>query len=400
MEKSRGNVIDPLDVIEGISLDDLVHKTRKYPLPEEDRRRAEEYQREHYPRGFPECGTDALRFTLAAYTGQDQNIRFSISRVEGYRKFCNKIWQAALGFALPHVKGMEVQAGVPTPATLADRWILDRLAGVAEDVNLGLEEFRVGAVTDSLYHFLWDELCSWYIEFLKPIFSGKDEAKRRAGSQVLRHVLDVSLRLLHPLMPFLTETLWQELPKSQGALSSIMIAPYPTAADGRPDSAAKLDAERLMDVITALRTIRADFEVKSSHGIHVNVHTDDAELAALLSENQPLIGPMARVETLTILPRSAPRSKGAATAVAAGAELLVPLRGLIDFAVERVRLEKERQKTVKLIKGAETRIASESFTGRAPVDVVTRERERLKEARSELAKLCEALDRLAEIERD
>jgi valyl-tRNA synthetase len=398
MSKSRGNVIDPLDVINGISLEDLKTKTRGYTLPADEIKRAVAYQENHYPKGFPQCGTDALRFTLAAYTGQDQDIRFSVERVEGYRKFGNKIWQAVLGFAMPHIKDLEVTDGVPEPATLADRWILARLAYVAEEVNNGLESFRVGETTNLLYHFFWDELCSWYIELLKPILFGDDEQKKAAGKQVLRHALDVSLRLLHPLMPFVTEVLWQELPKNPGTPETIVLAPFPTAAEGRIDEEALIHAKQLMTMITAVRTVRSEYEVNPSKEIRLTVFTDDHDLTTLVQKNGPLISALIRLKELTVEPMSAPRPAGSATAVTETAELLVPLKGIIDIESERSRLSKEQGKLSKQIAGSEKKLSNEKFLSRAPEDVVAKEKARIEEARIRLVKIDEALTRLKEVE--
>ncbi|MCP4601429.1 MAG: valine--tRNA ligase [Proteobacteria bacterium] len=399
MSKSRGNVIDPMDVIEGISLEDLVEKTQGYTLPDDEIQSAVNYQREHFPKGFPECGTDALRFTLAAYTGQDQDIRFSVDRVESYRRFSNKIWQAVLGFAMPHLEGLEMKSGVPEPATLADRWILTRLAEVVKEVNEGLEAFRVGDVTHLLYHFFWDELCSWYIELVKPILSGDDPLARDASRRVLCYSLDVSLRLLHPLMPFVTEVLWQELPKPSGNPQSIMTAPFPTTDDGLSDIDSKVQAQRLMNVITAVRTVRSEYDVNPSVSIEVSAYTDDKALVQILTKNSALIKALARVETLTVEPMDAPRLGGAATAVSDGVELLVPLKGIIDIGAERSRLNKELLKTSKQISGAEKKLNNEKFLSKAPTEVVEKERGKLEEARDRVAKVEEALARLTEVER-
>ena len=398
MSKSRGNVIDPMDVIEGIAIDDLVTKTQGYTLPDQEIQSAVKYQKEHYPHGFEECGTDALRFTLAAYTGQDQDIRFSVDRVEGYRKFGNKIWQAVLGFAMPHLDGLQIGDGVPEPATLADRWILDRLACVADEVNQGLEAFRVGDVVHLLYHFFWDELCSWYIELLKPVLLGDDREKSDAGKQVLRHTLDVSLRLLHPLMPFVTEALWQNLPKGSKAAQTIMRAPYPTSSEGRIDEDARVTTKRLMGIISAVRTLRAEYDVAPSKAIPLIVRTDDLSLATLVKENKVLIHALTKLESLTVESAAAKHLGGVATAVAEGAELLVPLKGIIDVGAERARLEKEKEKASKLVMTCEKKLGNEKFTSRAPADVVAKETEKRNEAKDSIRKIEEALVRLREVE--
>jgi valyl-tRNA synthetase len=399
MSKSRGNVIDPLDVIDGIALDALLDKTRGYTLPNDEIERAVAYQKEHYPEGFPECGTDALRFTLAAYTGQDQDIRFSVDRVDGNRKFGNKIWQAVLGFALPHIKDLTVEDGVPKPATLADRWILSRLAEVAMQSNRGLEEFRVGDVTHLLYHFFWDELCSWYIELLKPTLHGDDPQKAEAGKRVLCHVLEVSLRLLHPLMPFLTEALWQELPKAKDAKKSIMTAPYPTVEDGLKDAVAESDAERLMAFVSAVRTVRAEYDIAPSLRIPMFAYTDDEIVRRIVMANEDFIKALARIEVLHLESMSSDRPKGSATAVIDGAELAVPLKGVIDLSAESARLAKEKDKLEKQAAAVEKKLSNEGFLSRAPEDVILKEKEKLRETSERLSKIAEALIRLEEIGR-
>jgi valyl-tRNA synthetase len=398
MSKSRGNVIDPMDVIEGITLDALVEKTKGYTLPQKDIDEAIAYQKQHFPTGFPECGTDALRFTLAAYTGQDQDIRFSVDRVEGYRKFGNKVWQATLGFALPHLQDLEPVSGLPEPASLADRWLLARLGEVAHEVNLGLSEFRVGEATQTLYKFFWDELCSWYIELIKPVLSGEDEGQKIAARQVLRYGLDVSLRLLHPLMPFLTEVLWQKLPQPAGAAPSIMIAPYPTADDGRPDAEAVREAGWMMEVITAVRTLRAEYDLPPSARINVFLHTDSLELKSVIDANARLVHHLCRLESLEIVPTSHPRAKGSVTAVVGSGELCLPLKGLVNVEAERARLDKELLKLRKYIEGALKKLSNPGFVSKAPAEVVDTEKEKVAAAQEREAKIGDALLRLKDLE--
>ncbi len=399
MSKSRGNVIDPLDVVSGIGLQELIAKTQSYTLPKDEIERAVAYQKEHYPEGFPECGADALRFTLAAYTGQDQDIRFAVSRVDANRKFGNKIWQAVLGFAMPHIKDIETDIGVPQPLTLADRWILARLAEVAEQANKGLEEFSVGDVTHLLYHFFWDELCSWYIELLKPVLNGDDPHKAQTGKRVLCHVLEVSLRLLHPLMPFLTEALWQELPKSKDAPKSIMITRYPTASDGLPDTEAKLQAERLMSLVSAVRTVRAEYDIAPSMRIPVYLYTDNDALKEIVLSNEELIKSLARIDALNIETMSSDRAKGSAAAIIDGAEIAVPLKGVVDLSAEAARLNKEKDKLTKLAVSVEKKLESEVFLSRAPQDIIEKEKDKLREATERLSKINDALLRIEELEK-
>jgi len=398
MSKSRGNVIDPIDVIEGISLSDMVTKTQSLTLPPKEIDSAIKYQKEHFPNGFKECGTDALRFTLAAYTGQDQDIRFSVERVESSRKFCNKIWQAVLGFAMPHLADMTLTNDALEPSTLADRWILARLSQVTDDVTENLENFKVGEATQILYQFFWNDLCSWYIELQKPVLTGDDKTAREAGQRVLLHAIDTSLRLLHPLMPFVTEVLWQELPKRADAPKSIMLAAFPTAADGRPDENAIKDAGRLMNIITAIRTIRSEYDVAPSTKINLEVRTADQTLATLLTDSVHLLKALARVTTLTLPTTDTERPPACATAVIEDAELLIPLKDIIDLGAEKIRLSKEKAKAEKDIQFAQKKLSNKKFISRAPAAVIEKERQRIDEAHAKLVKVEEALSRLTEVE--
>jgi valyl-tRNA synthetase len=399
MSKSLGNVIDPLDVIDGIGLEDLIAKTKTYQLPDEELARAEAYQREHFPEGFPRCGTDALRFTLAAYTGQDADIHFSMSRVEGYRRFCNKIWQA-LRFSLPHVEELQPPAtgSAPAPRSLADRWILSRLARVIDEVTAGLEEFRVGEATKTIYQFLWHELCDWYIELSKPTLHGDrgDEA-RLASQQVLHHTLDAALRLLHPFMPFLTEELWQVLPHRPDNPPSIMVAPWPTASWGQPDGEAEKAMALLQEVVTAGRTIRAQYQVPPSKEVELELHVADETRRQTLQSVEDDLAKQVRVRGPVRIVDRGERPRGAAVAVAGDVEVYMPLQGLIDAAAEKKRLEKELARVTKEQKRCQGKLSNEKFLARAPAEVVDKERHRCDDLTIQQTKLAEALRRIEEL---
>jgi valyl-tRNA synthetase len=241
-------------------------------------------------------------------------------------------------------------------------------------------------------------LCSWYIELLKPTLNGDDSKKAEAGKRVLCHVIDVSLRLLHPLMPFLTEALWQELPKATSAKQSIMIAPYPTAKDGLTDKAAQSDAERLMAFVSAVRTVRAEYDIAPSMRIPVFAYTDDDALRRIVLSNEEFIKSLAKIDVLTLHAMSDERIKGSAAAMIDSAELAVPLKGIVDFSAESARLNKEKDKLVKLVAQTEKKLANEEFMSRAPQDVIVKEKDKLREASERLSKVAEALYRLQEIE--
>jgi valyl-tRNA synthetase len=334
MSKTRGNVIDPLVMVD-------------------------------------EYGADALRFTLTALASQGRDIPLSEDRIAGYRNFMNKLWNATR-FGLQNLDGYDpaqVSESDLRPE-LADRWIRSRLQRVVAAARQALEHYTFHDLAHELYHFVWHELCDWYIELSKLRLRG-DGAARLTAQHILATVLDQTLRLLHPVTPFITEELWQQLPQ---ASESIVIAPYPTVETAEVDPEAETHMQLLMDVVSAIRTIRGEFRLPPSQRIEALVHTEEAEQLALLQQHADYLTSLAGLQNL-VVNASVTRPEAAAVAVVAGMDVYVPLAGLIDFAQEKQRLEKDLHKVQQEIGRAEHKLQNHNFLAKAPAEIVAKERQ-------------------------
>ncbi len=360
MSKSKGNVIDPLTVIES-------------------------------------HGTDAFRFTLAAFAAQGRDIRMSIERVEGYRHFINKLWNAAR-FSLMHIEE------APSPVnydeiSLADRWILARLSRAVTEVKEGLDDYRFNDAAGAAYQFVWHRFCDWYVEAAKPALYGKlGEKAQIASRNVLARVLKDTLVLLHPFTPFVTEEIWHKLPGTEG---SIMEATFPSEEKG--DSALREDPEAeagmgfVMGIITAVRNIRGEMKIPPSQALEVTLHAADEAMITLVRENEEVISVLARLKSLTVsLPGEKPKSS--ATAIVEGAEVFVSLEGVVDFAKESARLEKEIGKITKEMVSIAKKLNNEGFLSKAPADVVEKVKENHAELLEKQEKLQGTLEKIKEME--
>jgi valyl-tRNA synthetase len=393
MSKSKGNGIDPLDVVYGATREELIQRAREQGAPDA----AQKHIAKTFPDGIPAAGADALRFTLAALSGQGRSMRLSLARIEGYRHFGNKIWNAAR-FALMNLEGFDpdrfadtMREGKP-PLSLPDRWILARLQHTVKDVDEALEAFRFHDAAQALYRFFWSELCDWYIELAKPALyeSGPEGAGRRRLTQgTLAHALETALRLLHPFMPFLTEEIWQQLPKPSVAPGSVMITAFPGTEERFFDADAEKQMGLVVDVSTAIRSIRAEYNVPPSQFVDVSIRADG-------ERRETLAGLLEMVERATRakvkMVSSLSLGKNVAQAVVGGdVELVVPLAGLIDVAAEKARLDRDARKAEKEIETLSRKLGNASFVERAPAEVVDKERARLEEETARAARLRTAL---------
>jgi len=356
MSKTKGNVVDPLDIMD------------KY-------------------------GTDAFRFTLTALAAKGRSIRLAEDRIAGYGHFVNKLWNAAR-FTLMNLEDFASEPGGPElpgdDLTLADRWILSRTAALIEQVNSQIAGYDFDQLAGSLYQFVWHEFCDWYLELAKPVLYGEDPEARKRTQAVLAHTLSVILRLLHPIMPFVTEEIWRKLP---GASESIMIAPFPEAGDGRPDPEAETRMALLMGVVAAVRNVRGEMNVPPSLEVSLLAMAEDQAERRFLEDQADYILKLVRGKSLEVTPPGA-KPEGSAAAVVGSVEVFVRLKGLIDFDEEARRLGKEMEKIDKDIDRANRKLANEDFLTKAPAEVVQKEKDRLSELKEKRGKLAENLERV------
>jgi valyl-tRNA synthetase len=391
MSKVKGNVIDPIDLIRGASFDDVV--TRALPGAPHDE--ALRKFKKAYPSvaqmgaGFPSYGADALRYTLATYSPQAKRIPLSPKKIEGYRNFCNKIWNATR-YALGYLGGAKVANEPPRATTLANRWILSRLAAAVAAAREGLDAFRFDDASSALYHFFWGELCDWYLELTKPVFAAGG-AEADETRDVLAYAIEASLRLLHPFIPFITEELWQRVPRPAGSAGSLAIAPYPGAAAAARDDAAERELGAVQAVIAASRSIRSEHEVHPGAEVPLVLRTSDERLAALLRAESRAVKTLVKTAGDPVVEAAGgPRPRGSVMSIAATVEVLVGLKGLVEGSKEAARVEREIKRAEKDIAALEKKLALPSFTDKAPPEVVAEARGTLAELLKKRASLDEA----------
>jgi valyl-tRNA synthetase len=381
MSKVKGNVIDPLDVVHGQPKAEL--------LPADLRRKLSS--------GLPAYGADALRFTLTSLTAQGRDIKLSLERVEGYRNFANKIWNASR-FALMNLgdpASVAERSKVPVaqmPLSLADRWIASRLERAVAQTAAALEAFKFNEAANAVYQFVWGEFCDWYIELSKGALYGADEEAKGTTRAMLVYVLDRFLRLLHPIMPFITEEIWRRLPRRPGDPESIMVAPYPVPEPALVDARAEEEMATVIAAIDGVRNIRGESNIAPSKKFRAILHAGP-EVRAVLERNRAYVEPLAGLSALEILPPGA-KPRVAATFVHAQMEIFVPLEGVIDLAEEERRIQKEMAKVEADLALLAKKLSNPSFAERAPKEVVEKDRARIAELEEKRGKLQQGLARL------
>jgi len=391
MSKSKGNVIDPLDMIDGIELDALLEKrTGNMMQPQLAAKIAKRTEKE-FPQGISAHGTDALRFTLAALASTGRDINWDMKRLEGYRNFCNKIWNAAR-YVLMNTDGEDCgQSGGDIELSLADRWISGELQRVEAEVTRHFDEYRFDLASSLLYDFIWNEYCGWYLELSKPVLwddNASAEAKRGTRRTLVR-VLEVLLRLAHPIMPYITEEIWQSIKGLAGVEGdSIMLQPYPVANDAKQDTDAAADIEWLKGVITGIRNIRGEMGISPAKDLDVLFNNGSVEDKARLEANEAFLSKLASVASITWL-NPGDEAPMSATQLVGNMEVLVPMAGLINKDAELARLQKELDKLQKEIGRVEGKLSNEKFVANAPEAVIAKEREKLEGNKTAHAKLAE-----------
>ena len=354
MSKSTGNVIDPLTVID-------------------------------------QYGTDAFRFTLAAFAAMGRDIKMSERRVEGYRHFVNKLWNASR-FALMHVTAEDGEIPETSSLSLPDRWILSRMRRTITTVSNALDAYRFNEAAGTAYNFVWHEFCDWYLEAVKPALYNADDPAARAGSlAVLRRVLCDTLVLLHPFMPFVTEEIWSKLPNTEG---SIMTATFPASAS--PDLESEGDMDLVISIITAVRNIRGEMNLPLSRPLEVVIHTPDPDQQDCITRHGAIIQDLAKIGSLAAA-ESGDRPRAAATAIVKGATLFVSLEGVMDFAKESARLKKEIGKLAKELEGINRKLANAGFLSKAPAEVVDGVKEKQAALQAKQEKIQATLERIQQL---
>ncbi|GEN24181.1 valine--tRNA ligase [Halomonas cupida] len=405
MSKSKGNVLDPIDLIDGIELDTLVEKRTGNMMQPQKARAIEKATRSEFPEGIEAHGTDALRYTFLSQATTGRDIKFDMGRLDGYRNFCNKLWNASR-YVLMNAEGEDCGAsgnGIDNgqvELSLADRWIVSRLQQTETLVTKAMEEFRFDHASQALYDFVWNEYCDWYLELSKPVLwdeSASAEAKRGTRRTLVR-VLETILRMAHPMMPYISEEIWQRVAPLAGTFSgegdSIMVQAWPVADDSRIDQSAIRDIEWLKGVIIGVRNIRAEMNIAPGKPLDVMLTKGVDGDRQRLEDNRLFLAKLAKLASINWLdnPAEAPLC---ATQLVGDMEVLVPMADLIDKDAELARLGKEIDKQDKLIGGIEKKLSNESFVAKAPEAVVEKERGKLAEFRAARQLLVEQRDKIS-----
>jgi valyl-tRNA synthetase len=396
MSKSKGNVLDPIDLIDGIGLEELVGKRTGGMMQPQLAAKVEKSTRKQFPEGIAAYGTDALRFTYFSLASTGRDIKFDIGRIEGFRNFCNKIWNAAR-YVLMNCEGHNCNAtDSEVELGLADRWIISELQETEAAVAKAVADYRFDLASQALYEFIWNAYCDWYLELSKPVLWDEDasDAAKAGTRRTLIRVLETTLRLLHPFMPFITEEIWQTVgPLAGKSGATIMLQPYPTANPEAVDKAAKADIEWLKGVIVGIRNIRGEMNIPPSKELTVLLKNGDERDKQRLEENAPFLKKLAKLADITWLP-TGDEAPLAATALVGELEVLVPMAGLIDKDAELARLAKEIDKLEKERARIAGKLGNSSFVDKAPAAVVAKEREKLTAQQQALQKLQEQAEQL------
>jgi len=388
MSKSKGNVLDPLDLIDGVDLETLVQKRTTGLMQPEMAPRIEKSTRDQFPNGIQPYGTDALRFTFAALASTGRDIRFDTGRIEGYRNFCNKLWNATR-YVLMNTEGKDVGLGNDEiKLSLADKWIISQLQRVEKEVTTHFETYRFDLAAQTIYEFVWNEYCDWYLEFSKPVLTGNaSETLQRGTRRTLVRVLETILRLLHPIMPFITEELWQKIAPLAGKEGlTIMLQSYPQFEETKVDLNAEIEINWVKEVILGIRRIRSEMNISPAKQLSVLVQNGSESDLQKLQNNQSFISTLSRLQNIEFLDSNATPPESAITLVGE-MKILIPLAGLIDKEAELKRLNKEIDKVRKEHDKLSSKLENPNFIEKAPVELVEKEKQRVAELQAALTKL-------------
>ncbi len=394
MSKSKGNVLDPIDLIDGIDLEALVAKRTANMMQPELAAKIEKQTRKEFPDGIPAFGTDALRFTFAALASTGRDVRFDLNRVEGYRNFCNKLWNATR-YVMMQTEGKDTGLdNDDVELSLADRWIISRLQRIEANVGDHIEKYRFDLAAQDLYSFIWEDYCDWYLELSKPVLFNEatSENAQRGTRRTLVRVLETILRLTHPIMPFITEELWQRVaPLAGKSGDTIMIQPYPIPDDSKIDVKAETELEWVKTFVTGVRKIRSERDLAPGKPLAVLLQNASKTDISNFENNQAFINSLAKLESFEWIDENATVPESA-MALVGEMKILVPLAGIIDKEAELARLNKDIAKHQDNIEKGNAKLNNKGFTDKAPAAVVDKERQRV----AELVKTLEQLKEQAE----
>ncbi len=403
MSKSKGNTLDPLDLIDGIDFESLLEKSTASLLLDAHKQRAAAYVREHFADGIPAFGADALRFTFAALAPLSMTLNFDLSRCEGYRNFCNKLWNATR-FVMMNVEGLDAAArGVagdePLDLSQADRWIVGRLQQAEADVAKGFAEYRFDQAATALYQFVWDEYCDWYLELAKVQLQTGSDAGKRGTRRTLLKVLETTLRLAHPVIPFITEELWQKVAPLAGAIdagdvTSIMVQRYPTAQPEKIDATANAWVAELKAAVDAVRNLRGAMRMSPARRVPLVAAGRSAAARAQLATIAPYLKALAKLSDVTVVEALDGTASSAPVQVVGDTLLMLDVQ--VDAAAERERIAKEIDRLEGEIRKVNGKLGNQSFVGKAPAEVVALERERLARFTDTLGELRDQHAQLAQ----
>ena len=394
MSKSKGNVIDPIDLIDGVELEALVAKRTAGMMQPKMAERIAKQTRKHFPEGIPGYGTDALRFTFYSLASTGRDIKFDIGRMEGYRNFCNKLWNAAR-YVLSNCQDSDIDVA-SMKLSLPDRWILSRLQAAAESTEQAIANYRFDLASQALYDFVWNEFCDWYLELSKPVLWDADRSPADAAGtrHTLLQVLESTLRLLHPMMPFITEEIWQTVAPLAGVSGpTIMLQPWPAADPDRHDAEAEAEVAWMQGVIVATRTIRGEAQLGPGKELDILIRNATEADRSRLERNAPLLQKLAKLASVTLI-EAADETPAALSALYEHLEILVPMAGIIDVEAETSRLNRDLQKHSKELERLQQKLANPNFTDRAPPEVVENERVKARAASDACDKITAQLSRL------
>ncbi len=401
MSKSKGNILDPIDLIDGIELDDLVQKRTADMMQPQLKAKIEKHTRDAFPDGIEGYGTDALRFTFYSLASTGRDIKFDLGRTEGYRNFCNKIWNAAR-YVLMNCEDKAVVEGSnisPKHLSIADKWISSRFEQTASNIEEYMESYRFDLAAQSLQEFIWNEYCDWYVELSKPVLWDEENNPKEAEATrwMLLNIMEKSLRLLHPFMPYITEEVWQRIaPLLSIQGESIMLQPYPQPDETNLDQNAEQSVEWIKGIIVAIRNIRGEMDISPAKAIPVYLNKGTESDQAKLEEYRPYLEKLAKLESIQWLSPDE-EVPAAATQLHGQVEILVPMAGLIDVDAERARLEKEIAKLESGMKAVSGKLNNKKFMDNAPEAVVAKERGKAEKMSAALTALQEKLEELAKL---